>query len=103
MGRLIPVLVITVVAATATPALADGMPQHGCLGKEQERAAITSGQAVKLAAAIHAVRGHSGEVIGARLCHGAKGLVYQLTLLARDGKVTRATVDAGNGTVIGRR
>jgi uncharacterized membrane protein YkoI len=30
-------------------------------------------------------------------------LVYVLTVLGRDGKVTRATVDADSGTVIGGR
>jgi uncharacterized membrane protein YkoI len=29
------------------------------------------------------------------------GLVYVLTLLSRNGKVTRATVDAANGTIVG--
>src|SRR5215469_5893604 len=92
-----------VLLAATIPALADPEPAHGCLSKDQERAAIAAGHVISLAAAIGAVHGHSGELISARLCHGAKGLEYVLTLLARDGKVTRATVDAGSGTVIGRR
>jgi hypothetical protein len=75
-----------------------------CLNKEQRRAVIASGQVMRLAAAIrtsHVRRG--GEIIKARLCKGPNGFVYVLTLLARDGKVTRATVDATNGAVVGSR
>jgi uncharacterized membrane protein YkoI len=68
-----------------------------CLSKEQRRAVIASKQVVPLAVALRAVRGPRGEMVKARLCPGPKGLVYQLTLLARDGKITRATVDAATG------
>ena len=37
----------------------------------------------------------------ARLCQQPERLIYLLTVLARDGKVTRVTVDATNGAVIG--
>lgn len=89
--------------AAAIPAPVDAASLPACLSKEQERAVVADGHTVKLAAAIKAVHRHPNEVISARLCHGAKGLEYVLTLLARDGKVTRATIDAGNGTVVGRR
>ena len=42
-------------------------------------------------------------MVRARLCHRGGRLVYVLTLLARNGKVTRATVDAANGSVISGR
>ena len=74
-----------------------------CLSKEQQRTAIANGQAIPLAQAMHAVGRRPREVVKARLCRDTKGLVYMLTLLARDGKVTRATVDASNGNVIGGR
>lgn len=75
-----------------------------CLSQDQRRAAITNHQAVPLGRAMRAVRGRiAGEVVGARLCEGAGGLVYMLTVLARDGKVTRATVDAVNGNLLGGR
>lgn len=44
---------------------------------------------------------NKGDVVDARLCKGANGLVYVLTLLARNGKVTIATVDAANGHLLG--
>jgi len=44
-----------------------------------------------------------GAVVQARLCHGQDGLVYVLTVLARDGKVARMVVDAVKGTLVGER
>jgi uncharacterized membrane protein YkoI len=76
----------------------------GCLNKEQRRAVVATGQVMRLAQAIrtaHVRRG--GDMIKARLCGRGDGYVYVLTLLARDGKVTRTTVDATNGAVIGSR
>ena len=35
-----------------------------------------------------------GTVVRARLCRGEAGLVYVLTVLARDGKVAQISVDA---------
>jgi len=81
---------------TAEPAEAEN---SRCLNKEQQRAAIASGKAVRLGVAVKAVR-RRGEVVSARLCEGGKGLVYMLTVLARDGKVTRVTVDATSGSVL---
>jgi uncharacterized membrane protein YkoI len=72
-----------------------------CLGKEQQRAAIASGKAVRLGVALRAAHGRiPGEVVKARLCESPKGLLYMLTVLARDGKVTRLSVDAASGNVI---
>jgi uncharacterized membrane protein YkoI len=93
-----------VVALAAAPAFAADADRRVCLNKEAQRAAVLSGQALPLAKAIHAVRGRNrGELVRARLCRGENGLVYVLTLLARNGKVTRATIDAANGSVIGGR
>lgn len=74
-----------------------------CLNKEAQREATASGKAIPLAQAMRAVQRRPREVVKARLCQDTKGLVYVLTLLARDGKVTRATVDASNGNVISGR
>ena len=92
--------------SVAAPAKADGA--DGCLSKAEQRAAIDNGQAVTLAQAIRAarlsVRGRGGrEVVKARLCRGPEGLRYVLTVLARDGKVTQATVDAGSGKLVEAR
>jgi uncharacterized membrane protein YkoI len=70
-----------------------------CLNKEQQRVAISSGKAVRLGVALKAVK-RRGEVVRVCLYEGGKGLVYMLTVLARDGKVTRVTVDATSGSVL---
>ena len=52
-------------------------------------------------AAISSSRHSRGrQVVRAQLCREPKGLVYVLTVLARDGKVTRARVEAANGSLI---
>jgi hypothetical protein len=73
--------------------------ERRCLNKEQQRAAIAAGKAVRLGVALRAVK-RRGDVVRARLCEGSNGLVYMLTVLARDGKVTRVTVDATSGSVL---
>lgn len=87
----------------ATPAPAE--EALVCLSKSEQRAAISNGQAVTLAQAIRSargsVRGHGArEVVNAKLCREEKGLVYLLTVLSRDGKVTHMTVDATSGKVV---
>lgn len=68
-----------------------------CLTPAQRRTVAASGKVVPLAKAIRAARARKVDVVDAKLCKGPKGLVYLLTLLAQDGKVTRATVDATSG------
>jgi uncharacterized membrane protein YkoI len=98
-------VLVTTIAASA-PAVADD--QLVCLTAQQQRAAISNGQAVTLATAIRSargtVRGRTGrEVVKARLCRNPQGLRYMLTLLARDGKVTHASVDATSGKLVDAR
>jgi len=77
---------------------------HGCLDRKERRAETVSGAVIRLAAAIQAAKNRMpGSVVRARLCHGQDGLVYVLTVLARDGKVARIVVDATKGTLVGGR
>ena len=71
-----------------------------CLTQAQRRQVSASGKVVSLSRAIRAARARRADVVDAKLCKGPKGLVYLLTLLAQDGKVTRATVDAASGTLV---
>jgi len=81
---------------------------RACLNKTDQRAAISKGHAVPLAAAMKSVRSvrtakrsrGSREVIKAQLCREPKGLVYVLTVLSRDGKVTHTSVDASSGRIV---
>jgi uncharacterized membrane protein YkoI len=75
---------------------------HDCLDQKERRAEIESGRVVRLATASQAARSKTpGTLVRARLCRGNDGLVYVLTVLARDGKVARLAVDAVKGTLVG--
>ena len=73
-----------------------------CLDQKERRAEYDTGKVVRLATAIRVAKSRiAGTVVRARLCRGKDGLVYVLTVLARDGKVTRLTVDAVKATLVG--
>jgi uncharacterized membrane protein YkoI len=75
---------------------------HVCLDQKERRAEVESGRVVRLDTALRAVRSKmAGTLVRARLCRGNDGLVYVLTVLARDGKVARLTVDAVKGSLVG--
>ena len=75
---------------------------YTCLDQRERRAEIESGHVVRLDAAVRAAKGRvAGTLVRARLCRSNDGLVYVLTVLARDGKVARLTVDAVKGTLLG--
>ena len=83
------------------PARAAELAQ-GCLDQKERRAEVESGRVVRLDTALRAVRSKMpGTLVRARLCRGNDGLVYVLTVLARDGKVARLTVDAAKGSLVG--
>ncbi len=78
--------------------------RYACLNQKERRAAKESGKMIHLATAIRSAKKRMpGAVVRARLCHDKDGLVYVLTVLARDGKVARLTVDAIKGTLVGKR
>ncbi len=97
------VLAVIFAVAPLRPVAAD--EQHRCLDPEQRRAAIAGHQAIPLTKAIRAVRAHHvvGDIVNARLCEQGKGLVYVLTVLGRDGKVMRASVDGASGAFLRAR
>ena len=92
-------LALVVFAATGPAAAAD---PPTCLSQDQRRAAVATHRAIPLARAVRDVRHRAAgaEVVGARLCYHGSELVYVLTVLARDGKVTRSSVNAASGVLI---
>ena len=91
-------------AAPAAPASAGASSDasHACLTQKERRALVENGTVVHLAVAMHALKNRvSGALVRARLCRRAEGLVYVLTVLGHDGKVSRAVVDAVKGTLVG--
>jgi hypothetical protein len=103
LSRLLPATLIC--GLLVAPAMAADAPHRACLNKAEQRAAVASRLAIPLAQVIKSLHGHGRrtELVRARLCHRGEGLVYVLTLLARNGKVTRATVDAADGKLINGR
>jgi uncharacterized membrane protein YkoI len=97
MARARPCFLALVVLAAAGPAAAADAPT--CLTQDQRRAAVATHRAIPLARAVRDLRHRTAgaEVVGARLCYHGSELVYVLTVLARDGKVTRASVNAASG------
>jgi uncharacterized membrane protein YkoI len=85
-------------ALFAAPDIAAAAERRSCLSSEERQAVLAARKAVPLARAIRVVKAKlGGEVVKARLCRQERGLVYVLTVLARDGKVTQARVDAADG------
>lgn len=82
----------------AVPGAASAAERKSCLSPDEGRAVIAAHKAVPLSQAMHVVKAKlRGDVVKARLCRQARGLVYVLTVLAQDGKVTQARVDAADG------
>ena len=101
IGRIGLFLAAFLTAMAAAPAGAAEPPR--CLSAPEQKAAIANRAAVPLGRVVRNVR-KRGEVVRARLCHEeGKGLVYVLTVLSRDGKVTHATVDAADGQLLDGR
>lgn len=95
-------LALAVQAVAVAPVMAES--RH-CLTQEQRRAALASHKAMRAGRAIAiAKKRYGGDVVRARLCEGEHGaLRYVLTVLARDGKVTRVAVDATSGKLLSAR
>jgi uncharacterized membrane protein YkoI len=75
-----------------------------CLTRDQQRVAIKDRRAVTLATVRRILRSRvPGELVRARLCQEPKRLIYLLTVLPRDGKVRRVTIDARNGAILSVR
>jgi hypothetical protein len=76
-------------------------PGQGCFNPRDQRAAVYQGRTIRLGAAMRAIRAHDGdELLRAELCRNSSGLIYVLTILSRNGHVSRAVVDARTGVVI---
>jgi len=88
---------LLVLGAAAPAAAAD----H-CFSRNEQRAQAASHAVMPLSRVMRQVKPR-GELIRARLCERDGHLVYLLTLLAIDGKVAQANVDAESGALLGPR
>ena len=95
-------LVIGLAIGCAGTLSAAAAERTSCLSEGERRAIIAARKAVPLARAMQVVRAKvPGDVVKARLCRQDKGLIYVLTVLARNGKVMQARVDAADGRWLG--
>ncbi|MGL4812833.1 MAG: hypothetical protein ACRCXM_13750 [Beijerinckiaceae bacterium] len=76
-----------------------------CLTSDETQDAISQRIAITPNAALKAARFHlpQGEALRARLCHHNDSLAYWVTVLGRNGKVTRVLIKALDGTMIEMR
>lgn len=85
-----PVVPVTVV---------DSVP-NACLSAEETHDAVGARLAVAPTMAHrHAREAVAGEILRMRLCRIDGALVYQVTVLRRDGRVARVSVEAASGKV----
>lgn len=76
-----------------------------CLSSEETQSAIRQRIAITPNAALKVARFHvpGGEALRARLCHHNDDMVYWVTVLGRDSKVTRVLIRALDGSVVEMR
>jgi uncharacterized membrane protein YkoI len=76
----------------------------GCLSPSEARTVAQSGQIVPLSHVIGQIRAAAnGEILPPpQLCNIGGRYVYLVNVLTRDGQVTRLTVDASSGNIIGQ-
>lgn len=93
-------------AGTDQPILvaASEKPAQTCLTDSELRDEVSAKRAIPQPAALRAARAVvPAEPVRARLCRRDGTLVYVITALAKDGKVTRIVLEAETGRVIGQR
>lgn len=75
-----------------------------CLSARDARAAVQSGEAMSLSKMLGRIRSAAGgEIVPPpKLCRQGSSLVYVVNVLSPDGQVTKVTVDAASGSIIGR-
>jgi len=77
------------------------VPENSCFDRQEQRTAVRQGLAIRLGDALRSINARGGdELLRAELCRNKTGFVYRLTILSRNGTVSRAIVDARSGAVI---
>lgn len=76
-------------------------PAHQCMTASEIREAVSEHKLIQPMTAVrNAVRMTHAEPLRSQLCRLKDGLQYELTLLRRDGKVVRVTINAVTGASI---
>jgi hypothetical protein len=78
-------------------------PRPVCLTASETRDAVKAHRLVEPFAALKfAAQQRKAEALSARLCHTGDEFIYEITLLNRDGRLTRVEMKAGTGKMIAR-
>jgi len=87
--------------ALAPESLAAEGTRLSCLSAKDMRQAISERKLVDAAEALRVARTATpGDVVRIRLCQAdGDDLIYQVTIVKRDGRVQRVTIDADSGKV----
>jgi len=88
-------------AAEAEPHAAAVKPV--CLGASETRDAVKAHKLLEPFVALKfAAQQRKAEALSAKLCHAGDEFIYEITLLHRDGRLTRVQMEAGTGKLISR-
>jgi uncharacterized membrane protein YkoI len=76
-------------------------PKRSCLSPSETRETVAARKLSTPFTALRTAAGHAhGETLGMRLCRVSDDLVYEVTVLRRDGRVVKVVVDALTGKVV---
>jgi len=88
-------------AAEAEPHSAAVKPV--CLGAAETRDEVKAHKLLEPFVALKfAAQQRKAEALSAKLCHAGDEFIYEITLLHRDGRLTRVQMEAGTGKLISR-
>jgi len=95
---------VAMTASLATPAAAQAERVRACLSAQETRDSVAAHQLREpLTLLRDAARETRAEPLKSRLCRWDEQLVYEMSLLRRDGRVLRVFVDAASGQKIPAR
>ena len=78
-------------------------PKPLCLSAAETRDEVKAHKLLEPFAALKfAARQRKAEALSARLCHAGDEFIYEITLLHRDGRLTRVEMEARTGKLIAR-
>ncbi len=102
-------LILAALAVTfggpARPAAAqDGEVRHACLSAAETRESVSAHHLREPMALLREAAAQArAEPLGSRLCRWNEQLVYEMSLLRRDGRVLRVFIDAASGSRVKSR
>ena len=100
--------VVTLMGACAAARAAEAEPHASalkpvCLGAAESRDEVKAHKLLEPFAALkYAAQLRRAEALSAKLCQAGDEFIYEITLLHRDGRMTRVQMEAGTGKLIAR-